>query len=107
MALAFYQGAAMSNKSPIVVCGESLLDVFQNGETPTGLTLDAVVGGSPLNVAMGVARLGHPALFFGGLSRDFLGERIELFHLVGIALILAGIWLTARGQRSPPLPAAE
>jgi len=28
MALAFYQGAAMSNKSPIVVCGESLLDVF-------------------------------------------------------------------------------
>ncbi len=37
----------------------------------------------------------------------FLGERIELFHLVGIALILAGIWLTARGQRSPPLPAAE
>jgi len=77
MALAFYQGAAMSNKSPIVVCGESLLDVFQNGETPTGLTLDAVVGGSPLNVAMGVARLGHPALFFGGLSRDFLGERIE------------------------------
>lgn len=67
----------MSDPRPIVVCGESLLDVFQNGDTPTGLALDAVVGGSPLNVAMGVARLGRPALFFGGLSRDFLGERIE------------------------------
>lgn len=67
----------MSTPLPIVVCGESLLDVFQNGDTPTGLMLDAVVGGSPLNVAMGVARLGQSALFFGGLSRDFLGERIE------------------------------
>jgi len=37
----------------------------------------------------------------------FLGERIEAFHLVGIALILAGIWFTARGNRSPPLPAAD
>lgn len=45
---------------------------------------------------------------FGSLlAWMFLDERIELFHLVGIALILAGIWLTARGQRSPPLPAAE
>ena len=63
--------------NPIVVCGESLLDVFQNGDTPTGLALDAVVGGSPLNVAMGVVRLGGDAVFLGGLSRDFLGERIE------------------------------
>jgi drug/metabolite transporter (DMT)-like permease len=45
---------------------------------------------------------------FGSLlAWMFLGERIRLFHLVGIALILAGIWLTARGQQSPPLPAAE
>jgi drug/metabolite transporter (DMT)-like permease len=45
---------------------------------------------------------------FGSLlAWMFLGERIEFFHLAGIALILAGIWLTARGQRPPPLPAAE
>ena len=60
----------------IVICGESLLDVFQDGPTPTGLRLDAVVGGSPLNVAAGVQRMGQPAVFLGAISRDFLGERI-------------------------------
>ncbi len=30
----------------------------------------------------------------------FLGERFEAFHLAGIALILAGVWLTARGRRT-------
>jgi drug/metabolite transporter (DMT)-like permease len=45
---------------------------------------------------------------FGSLlAWMFLGEHIEFFHVAGIALILAGIWLTARGQRPPPLPAAE
>ncbi|MEY8689576.1 MAG: carbohydrate kinase [Leptothrix sp. (in: b-proteobacteria)] len=67
----------MTAPLPLVVCGESLLDVFEDGVTPTGLRLDAVVGGSPLNVAMGLARLGQPSWFLGGVSRDFLGERIE------------------------------
>ena len=30
----------------------------------------------------------------------FLGERIQAFHLAGIALILAGIALTTRGRRT-------
>ncbi|PXW98156.1 fructokinase [Sphaerotilus hippei] len=67
----------MANNKTLVVCGESLLDVFEHGVTPTGLNLDAVVGGSPLNVAAGIARLGAPVAFFGGLSSDFLGARIE------------------------------
>lgn len=66
----------MSASLPIVICGESLLDVFQNGATPNGLHLDAVVGGSPLNVAAGVQRMGGRAVFFGAVSRDFLGDRI-------------------------------
>ncbi|KDB51432.1 ribokinase-like domain-containing protein [Sphaerotilus natans subsp. natans DSM 6575] len=66
----------MSPSLPIVICGESLLDVFQNGATPNGLHLDAVVGGSPLNVAAGVQRMGGRAVFFGAVSRDFLGDRI-------------------------------
>jgi drug/metabolite transporter (DMT)-like permease len=37
---------------------------------------------------------------FGSLAAWlFLGERLHLFHLAGIALILAGITLTTRGRR--------
>jgi len=59
-----------------VVCGEALMDVFAIGETPTGVTLDARVGGSPFNVAVGLARLKQRVAFFGTLSRGFLGERL-------------------------------
>jgi len=60
----------------ILVCGEALLDVFAAGETRTGLTLDANVGGSPFNVAVGLARLGQPVGFFGAISNGFAGERL-------------------------------
>lgn len=59
-----------------VVCGEALMDVFADGDTPTGMALDARVGGSPFNVAVGLARLAQPVSFFGALSRGFLGERL-------------------------------
>lgn len=59
-----------------VVCGEALFDVFAAGATPTGLALDARIGGSPFNVALGLARMGQPVSFFGGVSRGFLGERL-------------------------------
>ena len=40
-----------------VVCGEALMDVYTGESTATGLTLDARIGGSPLNVARaGTAR---------------------------------------------------
>jgi fructokinase len=60
----------------IVVSGEALMDVFVAGETATGLSLDARIGGSPLNVAMGLRRMGQPAAFFGGVSNGFLGDRL-------------------------------
>ncbi len=60
-----------------VVCGEALMDVFATGDTATGTTLDARIGGSPLNVAIGLARLGQPVAFFGALSTGFLGQRLE------------------------------
>ncbi len=60
----------------IVVSGEALMDVFDQGRTGTGHTLDARIGGSPLNVAIGLARLGQAVRFFGGVSRGFLGERL-------------------------------
>lgn len=45
---------------------------------------------------------------FGALlAWAFLGERIHLYHLVGIALILAGVALTSRGRRADPEPGPE
>jgi fructokinase len=61
-----------------LVCGEALFDVYvppeadQNGR----LSMQAVPGGSPLNVAIGLARLGRPAGLLTGLSEDPLGERL-------------------------------
>ncbi len=60
----------------IVVSGEALMDVFAGGQTPTGITLDARIGGSPLNVAIGLARMRQPVAFFGALSSGFLGDRL-------------------------------
>jgi len=60
-----------------LVCGEALYDVFVGDEARDGgLSLEARAGGSPFNVAIGLARLGCPVGFFGGLSRDMLGERL-------------------------------
>lgn len=63
-------------RSMFVVCGEALMDVFSTGATPTGVGMDARIGGSPFNVAVGLARLAQPACFFGGVSSGFLGERL-------------------------------
>ncbi len=60
----------------IVVCGEALFDIFASGDTPTGMALDARVGGSPFNVAVGLARLAQPVCLLTQISRGFLGERL-------------------------------
>lgn len=60
----------------LMICGEALLDVFQGDATPTGMALDAKVGGSPFNLAVGLARLGQPAAFFSAISTGFAGERL-------------------------------
>ena len=59
-----------------VVCGEALFDVFAAGDTPSGMALDGRIGGSPFNVALGLARLDQPVAFFGGISHGFLGARL-------------------------------
>ncbi|HEX5687888.1 MAG TPA: carbohydrate kinase [Ideonella sp.] len=59
-----------------VVCGEALFDVFAAGDTPSGMALDGRIGGSPFNVALGLARLAQPVAFFGGISQGFLGARL-------------------------------
>ncbi|HEY4083086.1 MAG TPA: carbohydrate kinase [Burkholderiaceae bacterium] len=60
-----------------VVAGEALLDVFTGAVTREGLTLDARVGGSPFNVAIGLARMGQAVAFLGGISNGVLGKRLS------------------------------
>ncbi|MFK7892033.1 MAG: carbohydrate kinase [Granulosicoccus sp.] len=60
-----------------ISCGDALVDLFsQPADSAGGLTLGGHVGGSPLNVAVGLARLNNPAAFLCKNSRDFIGQRI-------------------------------
>ncbi|WP_102958700.1 carbohydrate kinase family protein [Mangrovicella endophytica] len=61
-------------------CGDALFDLFaQDGGDVSSIALAGRVGGSPLNVALGLARLGHPAGFFTKMSDDLFGRRIRAF----------------------------
>ena len=59
-----------------IVCGEALFDVFSTGATSTGLGFDGRIGGSPFNVALGLARLKQPVSFLGGIGSGFAGDRL-------------------------------
>lgn len=65
----------------ILVCGEALVDLFVSAPEAGEMPARAVAGGSPFNLAIGLARLGVPTAFLGGLARDrfgtFLAERLE------------------------------
>jgi fructokinase len=58
----------------IVACGEALIDLFLYDRKGTHIKAEAVAGGSPFNVAIGLARLGQNVAFCGGLSTDSFGE---------------------------------
>lgn len=62
-----------------LVCGEALFDLFLRPSADGALSLAAVPGGSPFNVALGLARLGQHAEFFSGLSSDLMGRRLTAF----------------------------
>jgi fructokinase len=57
----------------ILVSGEALVDLFIGTATATGFPAEAVAGGSPFNVAIGLGRLGRPAAFLSTLSEDVFG----------------------------------
>lgn len=60
------------NRLPVVVVGESLVDVV----VPARGDTSSAVGGSPLNVAVGLARLGVPTLLFTRIGDDEHGRRV-------------------------------
>jgi fructokinase len=80
----------------IVVCGEALFDVFATQEKTASVDLSACQGGSPFNLATGVARLGGSASFFGGLSRDMFGRKLHA------ALAAEGVDLAAAPRPDAP-----
>lgn len=61
----------------ILVCGEALADLFVDESPESGLTARVTLGGSPLNVAIGLARLGERAAFCGGISSDRFGVALR------------------------------
>ncbi len=58
----------------ILVSGEALVDLIPDREKRDAY--DAVLGGSPFNVAIGLARLGAPSAFVSRLSKDANGEAL-------------------------------
>ena len=58
----------------ILSCGESLIDLLVGKASGAGLASEAVPGGSPFNVAIGIARLGGKAGFLSKISDDFFGR---------------------------------
>jgi len=63
-------------------CGDALVDLFSQPaassaeSSPGEVSLNGHVGGSPLNVAVGLARLGNPVAYLCKNSSDFMGKRI-------------------------------
>lgn len=61
-----------------LICGEALFDLFLNEDDGLGaLGFEARAGGSPFNVAIGIARQGGHAALFTGISDDMLGHRLS------------------------------
>jgi len=61
-------------------CGDALYDLFiseDNANSPSHVTLAGDIGGSPLNVAVGLARLGQQSRYFTKLSSDLYGQRMR------------------------------
>lgn len=81
----------------IIVSGEALVDLFVAPPSDGGVATEAVAGGSPFNLAIGLARLGAPSAFLASISSDALGQ-----FLVG-KLEAAGVdtrWLVRSPNRT-------
>ncbi|SEE95482.1 fructokinase [Arthrobacter alpinus] len=70
----------------LTVIGEALIDeVVRMGQDPV-----PHVGGSPMNVAVGLARLGHPVQFLGRFGQDAYGDMVAgHLHANGVMVPLA------------------
>jgi fructokinase len=60
----------------LLSCGDALVDFLPVTSVDGRDAIVPVVGGSCLNIAVGMARLGAPAGFVGGISTDLFGRMI-------------------------------
>jgi fructokinase len=60
----------------LLACGDALIDFLPVKSVDGRDAAVPVVGGSCLNIAVGMARLGAPAGFVGGISSDLFGRMI-------------------------------
>ncbi|MBR0927980.1 carbohydrate kinase [Bradyrhizobium diazoefficiens] len=60
----------------LIACGDALIDFVPTRSAEGREAVIPAVGGSCLNVAIGMARLGAPAGFVGGISTDLFGRMI-------------------------------
>ena len=74
--MALHNGPAVADGTVLVV-GEALIDIVVRVDG----TATEHPGGSPANVAIGLARLGHPVQFATQFGRDTYGEMVRA-HLV-------------------------
>lgn len=74
----------MPDAGIVAVAGEALVDLVP---APVGDYLEIAPGGSPANVAVGLARLGVPARMLARLADDPLGRRMRA-HLAGNGVAL-------------------
>src|SRR6187402_2416512 len=60
----------------LIACGDALVDFVPTQNAQGREAVMPAVGGSCLNVAIGMARLGAPTGFVGGISTDMFGRMI-------------------------------
>ena len=71
----------------LLACGDALIDFVPTRTADGREAVMPAVGGSCLNVAIGMARLGAPTGFVGGISRDMFGQLIAAHaEASGVAL---------------------
>src|ERR1700760_2247113 len=60
----------------LLSCGDALIDFLPVKSADGRDALVPVVGGSCLNIAIGIARLGAPCGYVGGIANDLFGRMI-------------------------------
>lgn len=76
-----------------LIVGEALVDIVERAGSAAPAEF---VGGSPANVALGLARLGRPTEFLAALARDERGERIAAHLRASGVTVLDEAWTASR-----------